>query len=110
VEVEWNVEAVHSSLEISEKLRLDLAGILILCIATCTGEPLMDHDSLDLIARLCTRAGMIMEDISVLALASPPADPQALTLSLAELSEAAEDIGALITAAKSVVRDAGRES
>jgi len=70
----------------------------------------MDHDSLDLIAGLCTRAGMIMEDSSVLPLALPPADAQALTLSLAELSEAVEDIGALIAAAKSIVRDASRES
>jgi len=51
---------------------------------------------------------MIMEDSSVLALASPPAD--ALTLSLVELSQAAEDICVLIAAAKSVVRDVGRES
>ena len=53
---------------------------------------------------------MIMEDSSVLALASPPSDAEVLTLSLAELSEAAEDIGALIAAANSVVRAAGRES
>ena len=53
---------------------------------------------------------MIMEDSSVLALASPLADAEALTLSLAELSEAAEDICVLIAAAKSIVRDARRES
>jgi len=37
-EVEWNVEAAHSPLRLSEKLRLDLAGILILCAATRTGH------------------------------------------------------------------------
>jgi streptogramin lyase len=64
----------------------------------------MDHDSLDLIARLSTRAGMIMEDSSVLAIARLPADALALSQSLANLSEATEDIGALIRAARAVAR------
>ena len=37
-EVEWNVAAADTSPKLSEKLRLDLAGILILCAATRTGH------------------------------------------------------------------------
>ncbi|QJU59993.1 hypothetical protein HL653_21615 [Sphingomonas sp. AP4-R1] len=59
----------------------------------------MDEDDAELITRLCTRAGMIMEDTSLLAVTMIGRDEGARTPSLITLSGAAFTIQALIAAA-----------
>ena len=56
----------------------------------------MDNHTRDLIRQLCTRAGMIMEDASPIALASGSEDR------LPDLEAAAADILALIRAARAL--------
>lgn len=63
----------------------------------------MDEDTLDLISKLCTRAGMIMEDASVDALTIPP-DGMTMGVQLANLNEAARTIASLLAAASTLHR------
>jgi hypothetical protein len=58
----------------------------------------MDDDDIALIRQLCTRAGCIMEDTSVVALIWD--DGLTLEARLAKLSDAANDIRTLVAAAK----------
>lgn len=58
----------------------------------------MDDDT-DLIIRLCTRAGMIMEDTSLLAVTMLAQDEQARRSALITLSGAAHTMTTLIAAA-----------
>lgn len=60
----------------------------------------MDNDAADLVARLCTLAGTIMEDTSPVAIVRP-ADP---TMVIAEVRQAGNDIAALANAAEVVAR------
>lgn len=60
----------------------------------------MDDDTADLIARLCTRVGMIMEDASVIALTISGREPGNRRAAIDELEGAARRINALIAAAK----------
>jgi hypothetical protein len=62
----------------------------------------MDEDTLELIQRLCTRAGMIMEDASVEALMATPSDVGAMSEKLTRLAEAAHTIGTIIVAAQAL--------
>ena len=64
----------------------------------------MDEDDVELIARLCTAAGAIMEDVSVLAISKPARDIKPLKADMCRLGEAAADILALVAAAEVVVR------
>jgi hypothetical protein len=61
----------------------------------------MDDDDIALIRQLCTRAGCIMEDSSVFALIWD--DRLALDVRLAKLSAAANDIHALVAAARALI-------
>jgi hypothetical protein len=60
----------------------------------------MDHETADLIQRLCTKAGMIMEDASVDALMLGATDPQTISARLMRIAEAAEDISTIVAAAR----------
>jgi hypothetical protein len=60
-----------------------------------------DHSA---IALLCTRAGMIMEDVVADAITLPPDDPEQLRQHLSWLSSAAADIAVLIDAAEVLAR------
>jgi hypothetical protein len=62
----------------------------------------MDTEGLDLIKRLCTQAGCIMEDASVLALMWD--DEPTLEARLGALSSAADDIKVLVDAARVLAR------
>ena len=64
----------------------------------------MDDDVADLIRQLCTRAGMIMEDASPIALGIRVRQPQDLFRALEELKKSAAQIVALIDAAKALTR------
>jgi hypothetical protein len=75
------------------------------CVWTCA-EPrrflsTMDDDDTALIRQLCTRAGCIMEDSSVVALIWD--DGLTLEARLAKLSDAANDIRTLVAAAKALM-------
>jgi hypothetical protein len=74
------------------------------CIWTCTATPRfvsgMNEDVLALIRQLCTRAGCIMEDTSVVALIWN--DGLSIEARLAKLSAAADDIQAIIAAARTL--------
>lgn len=80
----------------SVKLRLDFASRPSPREAE---ETAVDKDDAELIIRLCTRAGMIMEDTSLLAVTMIGRDEGARTPSLITLSGAAFTIQALIAAA-----------
>lgn len=62
----------------------------------------MDDDTLELIQRLFTRAGMIMEDASAEALMIVPSDAGTMSKKLTHLAEAAQAIGAMIAAAQAL--------
>jgi hypothetical protein len=66
-------------------------------------EARMVTDASDLVARLCTIAGTIMEDVSPIALANAT-DPSTIEATLRELQRAAQDIAALASAAEVVGR------
>jgi hypothetical protein len=72
---------------------------------TCGVRPRMDDDTLNLIHQLCTRAGMIMEDVSMDALLIPERSAGAVSEKLVRLGSAAEAIRALITAASALSRE-----
>lgn len=59
----------------------------------------MDDDTRDLITQLCTRAGMTMEDTSVIALTIGTLPDDELLAALEKLSNASMTIGALVEAA-----------
>lgn len=56
----------------------------------------MDEDAADLIIQLCTRAGMLMEDASVLALTLGSVEPSLRGQVLGQLVEASERISSLL--------------
>lgn len=62
----------------------------------------MDDDTLSLVRQLCTRAGTLMEDVSVAALVW---DPEKLSVSgrVEELKSAIEQMRALIAAAQALL-------
>jgi hypothetical protein len=60
----------------------------------------MDEATADLIAQLCTRIGMIMEDASVVALTIGGRKPENFSADFAELEVAAARVTALVAAAK----------
>lgn len=65
----------------------------------------MDDDTRYLIVQLCTRAGMVMEDATVIALsAARQRDDAALRKDLEELSQAGQVIFACINAASELAR------
>ena len=63
----------------------------------------MDDDTTDLIARLCTRVGMIMEDASVIALTVSGIEPSNRQAAIDELEGAARQINALVAAARALL-------
>ena len=63
----------------------------------------MDDDTTDLIERLCTRVGMIMEDASVIALTVSGNEPGYLRVAIDELEGAARRTNALIAAARALL-------
>jgi hypothetical protein len=64
----------------------------------------MDDDAQDLIAQLCTRIEMIMEDMSPVALSVGAMNKIARRAAIAELSAAAAKISALSEASEALVR------
>lgn len=63
----------------------------------------MDNELLDLADRLCTVAGMIMEDNNLLAVTTAR-DSAARDVKISTLTTAADDLVVLIAAAKVLVR------
>lgn len=63
----------------------------------------MDEATIELIAQLCTRIGMLMEDHSDLALSLGRMDPLIQADSLAALDTVIGGMGALLTAAKALM-------
>ena len=68
----------------------------------------MDEEVANLIRQLCTRAGMIMEDVSARAICvgAPEADELAAVVS--EIEVAAQDIGSIASAARALNKRAAR--
>jgi hypothetical protein len=64
----------------------------------------MDSDTTDLIRKLCTRAGMLMEDMSLLAITAPADRPGALQEIVRTLLPGCDDMHALIAAAEILAR------
>lgn len=58
----------------------------------------MDDDTRDLIRQLCTRAGMIMEDASAIAVTKPQEEQ------LPQLRQASNQVTALIAAAEALLQ------
>ena len=82
----------------AKKLTVDFAASLRL-------RSRMDDDTLELIVQLCTRAGMAMEDASVIALSvAGPRDDANLERALEELRLAAEVIRTCIDTASTLAR------
>ena len=68
-----------------------------------TDATVADPDRLELIARLCTQAGMIMEDSSAVAVQRPPDRVEQLRRRLVKLIDDAETVMALLVAADRLV-------
>ena len=64
---------------------------------------MLDEDVADLVRHLCSRAGMIMEDVSVIALTAEVGDVTSSRKATAQLRAAAERIGALAKAAEALM-------
>ena len=64
---------------------------------------MMDEDVADLVRQLCTRAGMIMEDVSVVALTAETTNVASARKATAKLRAAADRIGALAKAAEALL-------
>ena len=62
----------------------------------------MDPDDLELIARLCTKVGMVMEDASGIAITTTGRQSDHIRATLAELTTAANTIAALVRAAAAI--------
>lgn len=67
----------------------------------------MDEDAIELVTRLCTATGMMMEDASALAITINSSDTSQLELQTKHLIAAADDIRTLLAAADTVIRCAG---
>lgn len=89
-EVEWNVR------NRLKKLRLDFRGV------SRRGRVMDDTD--ELLAQLCTRIGIIMEDASAVAITSAVLTAEERTIAIFEVADAAARILALSNAAVSLVR------
>jgi hypothetical protein len=63
----------------------------------------MDDDTSELTTHLCTRIGMIMEDVSPRALGMRGKDPDRQRAALQEITRASGQIQALIAAAKALL-------
>ena len=64
---------------------------------------MLDEDVADLVRQLCCRAGIIMEDVSVIALIAGVADVASARKVTTRLQAAAERIGALAKAAEALI-------
>lgn len=73
------------------KLRLDFPAKAGLSVR-------MDDDTTELIVRLCTRIGMIMEDASVIALTVAGMTPDERTATIEEIAKASQQIVSLTAA------------
>lgn len=62
----------------------------------------MDHDTLELVRLLCCRAGMLMEDISALAVA-PPSDEVELQRAVQKLGMSIDRMRSMVDAAKALM-------
>lgn len=63
----------------------------------------MDRETVELARQLCCQAGIIMEDCSPAAVASPT-DPEKLAVTVAELMTAVDRMEALLRAADAIIR------
>ena len=64
----------------------------------------MDEDTRDLVRKLCTRAGMIMEDASLVAVTMPGGDDAAMAKAIELLARDAAAIIDLVSAAAALLR------
>ena len=69
----------------------------------------MDEDDRKLMVRLCTRAGMMMEDASALAIGTAGLGPADLGEAVHSLVAIAGDIQKLISAAQSLIKSPAQE-
>lgn len=87
----------NGKIEREQKLRMDLAAALGRGVA-------MDDDTRDLIAQLCARIWMIMEDASAVALSVPGISEVERDAAIVEISDAAARISALSAATTALIR------
>lgn len=66
----------------------------------------MDQEDAELIARLCTKIGTIMEDASVVAITTSGHSSERIDGTLAQLTMVSNAISALVAAATAVVNSA----
>ena len=64
---------------------------------------MLEEDVADLVRQLCSRAGMIMEDVSVIALTAQVTNVTSARKATAQLRAAADRIGALAKAAQALL-------
>ena len=64
---------------------------------------MLDEDVADLVHQLCTRAGMFMEDVSVIALTAEVSEVANARKVMAQVRAAAERIDALVKAAEALI-------
>lgn len=85
--------AKSNGMSMREKLDMDFSPVPRL-------GPDMDESNADIVIRLCTRIGMIMEDTCEMALTIRSADAAERLKRLEALENASKEIGALIRAAR----------
>ena len=68
----------------------------------------MDKDDRKLIVRRCTRAGMMMEDASAVAIGTAGLGPEALAEAVNELAIVAVDVERVISAAVTLAKSSTR--
>ena len=90
---------LRQSFLLSEKLRVDFWPVGRMCVPMSPSE-----EDYDLISALCTRAGMLMEDVVAQAITSPPRPQQKLVRYIETLKLAAADCQILLGAAEVLAR------
>jgi hypothetical protein len=63
----------------------------------------MDEDQRELVIRLCTRAGMMMEDVSLTAITLPSVEQNQLAEAIARIAHDVDTMKRLISAASGIV-------
>jgi multidrug efflux pump subunit AcrA (membrane-fusion protein) len=86
-----------------QKMRLDFCRACSLRVAVGGGTA-VDKDTNELVARLSTAAGIVMEDSSPIAVSRLPKAKHKIEARLADLEQAARDANVLIQAAQILAR------
>ncbi len=82
------------------KFRIDFVNVS----ATVAAEDHMDDDTADLVRQLCTRAGMIMEDASTIAILVGGKSPSELRYIVDELEIQSGRVVSIVAATSALIR------